>query len=217
MRQPDKISLLIIDAHAMFVEGLSALLTESNRFEIAGICLDATAGLQAFKDLTPHIILISDSIEGIHIINTIHEIRLFQREARIVVLGECMRDFIVIEALRAGVVGYIAKHNSFSSLERALYQIHQGQSFFCERVSQILARELLNNGSEISSKALYNRLTVREREVLISLLDGKSIIQIANTLNISRKTVTTHKSKIFQKFNVTNMVDLVRIGAELGL
>lgn len=217
MRRLDAFSLLIIDPQVMFVEGLRALLNQTDRCEVIGMYTDNSAGLLAYKDLQPEIVLISDSVSGIHIINTIHEIRLYDTAAKIAVLGDCLNNFIVIEALKAGVMGYLSKHNAFSTLERALMMIHQGQPFFCERVSQILAKQLVQGSSETSMKAQFDRLTIREKEIMIALLNGRSISQVADSLNISRKTVTTHKSKIYQKLNVTNMVELVRLGAELGL
>ena len=217
MRRLDSFSLLIIDPQVMFVEGLCTLLNQSDHCEVLGTCIDTSAGLPTFKDLRPEIVLISDSVTGIHIINTIHEIRLFDPKAKIVVLGDCLNEFIVIEALKAGVMGYLSKRNAFSTLDRALMMVHQGQPYYCERVSQILALQLVQGDTEVSSKVRFDRLTIREKEIMIDLLNGRSISEVAESLNISRKTVTTHKSKIYQKLSVTNMVELVRFGAELGL
>ncbi|MCK5156603.1 MAG: response regulator transcription factor, partial [Spirochaetales bacterium] len=162
------------------------------------------------------ITIISDCMSNLHSIALVQEIKLHNKNAKILILAAQLSDFTVIETIKAGVMGFISRTNDFQVLKKALIKIYHNQPYFCDSVSQILARNLTVDDNPSSLKAIFKKLTNREKEIMISLLDGMSINDIANSLHISRKTVTTHKSKVYRKFNITNTIEFVKVGNELG-
>lgn len=210
------VSVMLIDGHQMFNEGLVALLSPIPTLSIVGVFASGKAGLQAYKEQCADIVIIGDEFEDMHMITLVQELRLFDSQVRILVLASRLHDFTILETIRSGASGYVSKTNSFHLLEKALLKISQGQTFYCDRVSQVLARHVLGDHDASNIRSQFNRLTQREREIMIALLGGIAIQDIALTLGISRKTVTSHKSKIFEKLGAKNMVEFVRIGTELG-
>ncbi len=211
-----KVSLILIDSHMLFLEGLQALLQAEKTFDIISLHTDTNEGLLAFKEHQPDIVILSDCIAGMSIITMAQEILLLNRSAKIIILAGEIQEFIVLETIKAGVTGFLSRCNSFHVVLKAIQRVVDNQTYYCDQVSQILAHSIINGKDESSVQGIFNRLTNREKEIMIALLDGRSINSIAGFLHISRKTVTTHKSKIFRKFNITNIVELVRIGNELG-
>ncbi len=213
----DSVTLLLIDPHQLFMDGLISLLERKQSFEIVGAFTNPSSGLHAYKKLQPQITIISDCFPDMHTVTLIQEIKLFRKQAKVIVLAGKLQDFMVLESIKSGVDGFIARSSGFHILEKALEKIINSESYYCDMVSQILAKSLLSRTENTTgNNYLLSILTNREKEVMIALLEGMSISSIAVSLNISRKTVATHKSKIFKKFNITSLIDLVRIGNELG-
>ena len=211
----NKISLLLIDMQILFIEGLTSLLTPT-QFEIIGAFTDPIEGLQAFKKLLPDITIISECMSNFNTITLVQEMILYNKQAKILILATKLSDFTVIETIKVGVMGFISRTNSIKILEKALLNIYHNQPYYCDLVSQILARNLTVDKNPTSHIDIFKKLTNREKEIMIALLDGMSINDIANSLHISRKTVTTHKSKVYKKFNLNNMIEFVKLGNELG-
>ena len=210
------VSVMLIDGHKMFNEGLVALISPIPTLSIVGVYASGKEGLQAYKQQCADIVIIGDDFDDMHMITLVQELRLYDRQARILVLASVLHDFTILETIRTGAIGYVSKTNSFHLLEKALLKISQDQTFYCDRVSQVLARHVLGEHHGSSLRAQFNKLTQREREIMIALLNGVAIQDISHTLGISRKTVTSHKSKIFEKLGVKNMVEFVKMGTELG-
>lgn len=210
------VSLMIIDSHHMFNDGLVALLSPIPTLTILGVFTSAKLGLQAYKQQRSDIVIIGDDLEDMHMITLVQELKLYDKEVKVLVLASLLHDFTILEAIKVGVTGYVSKTNSFHLLEKALLKISKHQSFYCDKISQVLATYVLGESRDTAAQSRYAKLTQREREIMIALLTGVAIQEIAQTLGISRKTVTSHKSKIYDKLGVRNMVEFVKIGTELG-
>jgi DNA-binding NarL/FixJ family response regulator len=146
----DSTTLLLIDPHQLFIDGLVSLLERKKEFEIIGAYTNPATGLHAYKKLQPQVTIISDCFPDMHTVTLIQEMKLFRKQAKVIVLAGKLQDFMVLESIKSGADGFIARSSGFHILEKALGKIINDESYYCDMVSQILAKSLLSgneNGS----------------------------------------------------------------------
>lgn len=203
----DKIHLVIADDHALFREGLAAILSAESDIEVVGQGADAREAEQLARDLLPDIILLDLDMPG----SGLEAARQIADECpvtRIVVLTASEDDDHLLKALKAGARAYILKGVAARELVRILRAVMAGESY----VPPALAVALLQEMSQTSpaQKAAANpidALTERERQILELLAGGMSNKEIGSTLFLTEKTVKHYMTNILQKLQVRNRVE----------
>jgi len=152
----DSTTLLLIDPHQLFIDGLVSLLERKKEFEIIGAYTNPATGLHAYKKLQPQVTIISDCFPDMHTVTLIQEMKLFRKQAKVIVLAGKLQDFMVLESIKSGADGFIARSSGFHILEKALGKIINDESYYCDMVSQILAKSLLS-GNENKSSNTYSQ------------------------------------------------------------
>lgn len=199
-----KITVLLVDDHAIVREGYRALLTKQPGLEIVADAVDGNQAYQQYKLHTPDVTIMDLSLPGQSGVETIARIKQRDPGAKILVFTMHQNPRFAVQAIRAGALGYVTKSSPPEVLLKAIYEVNSGRRTMSPDVAQALALE--KTGHET---AALETLTTREFEILRLLAAGKSREEIAQILNISPKTVSNCHYLIKSKLGVTSDIGLV--------
>jgi DNA-binding NarL/FixJ family response regulator len=202
------ISVLLVEDHKIVREGLKAMLALESDLHVVGEAPDGNAAVRLAKEKTPDVVVMDLSLPGLNGVDATAAIVAACPATRVLVLSMYGGPEHVRPAVRAGASGYLVKGTGVSELVSGIRAIARGEPWFSHGIAAILLRE--EDGGAGS-------LTPREREVLRYVAEGLSSAEIARTLDLSVKTVESHRSRIMTKLDVTNAAGLVREAIRLGL
>jgi len=210
-----KIKVLIVDDHAMFRQGIRALLEGYEDVEIVG---EATEGMEAIEkvlQLAPQVVLMDIAMPVMGGLEATRRIQKESPNTKVLVLTQYEDSEYILSLLRAGAKGYISKTATASELISAIHTVHQGESYLYPSATTTLIEEYLTRvGGE---KNEYERLTDREREILQLVAEGRTNREIADRLFISIKTVLRHRTNVMEKLGFHNRTELIKYAISKGL
>jgi len=206
------ISILLVDDHAIVREGYRALLAKQPGLRVAAEAADAAQAYRLFKEYSPDVVVTDLSLPGSSGLDLIGRIKQRCAEAKILVFSMHQNPSFAVQASRAGALGYVTKSSAPEVLLRAIHEVHAGRHTLSADIAQALALEKL--GGE---RMALETLTVREFEILRLLVEARSIDDIAQTLNISPKTVCNCHYLIKRKLGVTSDIELTRLAIRLNV
>ena len=212
-------TVLIVDDHPLFREGLKSLLARHSGFEVIGEAGNGSKGLKKAKKLRPDLVIMDISLPDQSGIEVTSKIRSLLPETRVIVLSMHTKIDYITEAFRKGATGYVVKESATEKLMECLELVSKGEYFVDSSLSHRVVKSLLESDEKerkITDDG-YNTLTPREQQVMRLLAEGHSTKQIAEKLFISPKTVENHRSNIMSKLEVHTIMELVRYAARLGL
>lgn len=204
------IKILIVDDHSVVRQGLRMFLNLEPEFEIVGEAIDGADALKKVAALDPDVVLMDLLMPVMGGIQAIEIIKRDYPEIEVIALTSVLDDRTVVNAIRAGAIGYLLKDTEADELIRSIKAAALGQVQLSPKVAVRLMRE-------ISAPESPEKLTERETEVLRLLAEGKSNRGIAAELFISETTVKTHVSNIFQKLGVPSRTQAALYAIRIGL
>jgi DNA-binding NarL/FixJ family response regulator len=208
----EKIRLILADDHPLIREGFRSLLGRNKSFEIVSEVENGRELVESAKQLSPDIVLADISMPHINGIEAMAEILKHDDSIRFIILTMHEEREYIMNALQAGARGYILKNVDAPELEKAILTIYKGGKYFSPAVTSILAESVIKP----SQKELLD-ITPREKEVLSLVANGYSTKQIADSLNISIRTVESHRINMLKKMKVSNSAELIRKCIELQI
>ena len=214
-----KKTILIIDDHPLYREGLKSIIGRDDRFEVIGEAGNGREGLQIARKLKPDLVVVDISLPDTSGIQLTRDIRSLLSEARIIIVSMHSKIDYIAEAFQAGATGYVVKESASDRLIQGLESVASGEYFLDSSISHQVVENLLKfpiKEAKITN-ADYASLTRREQEVMRLLAEGFSAKEIAVKLFISPKTVENHRSNIMNKLGLHSTMELVRYAARLGL
>lgn len=209
-------TVLIVDSQPIFREGLAAALVRDGGFEIVGEAAGATAACELAESLQPAVISIDVALAGESGIGVAREVMRRAPSTRILVITEHLGEQYVVQALAAGVRGYVGKEQPVADVVRALRLVAQGESCLSPTISRYVLDQFVRMHSTGRSGPLL-ALTPRERDIFDLTVRGTPAELIARRLGISRRTVDTHRTRVMRKLEVHSVADLVRLASRLGV
>jgi len=197
---PEQIRVLVVDDHAVVRQGLRALLELQDGIEVVGDAADGDEGVDAATQLRPDVILMDLVMRRLDGVSAMRLLRERLPETRVIVLTSFLDDDKLLPALRAGAAGYLLKNAEPQEVVRAVRTAHAGQAV----LDPVVAARLVETLASDDRGDPIDRLTPREREVLVLIGRGFPNKRIALELGLSEKTVKTHVGHVLAKLGVSD-------------
>ena len=209
-------TVMIVDDHKMFREGLRARLEREPDFAVVGEAATASEALALMPQATPAIVLLDIRMPGGSGIELARDLRRAWPEVKIVVLSAYDFEQYVRALGRIGIEGYLLKDESQETLIQALREIAQGRAVLPPRIASTVMRTYRGSSARRTPHPTWD-LTVREIEIVEYIHEGLRNAEIAERLKISHRTVESHVSSIMAKLGAGSRVEAVRIAVERGV
>jgi DNA-binding NarL/FixJ family response regulator len=209
-----KTRVLIADDHALMREGLKAILSTAPDIEVVAEATDGRAALRLIAEVHPDLVLMDISMPGMNGIEALHVMCERHAEVRVIMLSMHSDAEHVTRALNAGAHGYVLKDAAGTELLNAIRTVRAGQNYLSPAVQHVIRRA--RAGPHASGSALAT-LSMRERQVLQLVAEGKSSAEIAALVHLSPKTVETYRSRIMKKLGLRDLTALVRFALKHGI
>jgi DNA-binding NarL/FixJ family response regulator len=215
----EKITVLIVDDHPFFREGLRSILAKQSTYELVGEAGSGEEGLRKTRNLRPDLVIMDIGLPDISGLEVTRKIRELLLDTRVVILSMHLKIDYIVKAFRAGATGYITKESATERLLECLESVCKGEYFMDPSLSHAVVENLMKlPADEVSvNDEGYDALTRREKEVMCLLAEGLSTKEIAEKLFISRKTVENYRSNILSKLDLHSTVELFRYAVKFGL
>lgn len=212
------IRVVLADDHTLVRAGIGILLREMDGIEVVGEAGDGVALLEVVAACRPDIVLLDIGMPRMSGLEAVPQLAKIDASIRAVILSIHHAEEYVIEALRAGAVGYLLKDAAVSELEIAVRAVARGEKYLSPAVSQTVVDNYVDRYATKVADTLA-LLTPREREVLQLVAGGLTSKEIAQQLGISYRTVEVHRMHLMRRLNVHDVTALVRfaVGASLLL
>ena len=205
------IRIVLADDHALVRQGLKSLL-EREGFLVVGEASDGQEVPHHVRSLQPDIVVMDITMPIFNGLHAARELTQSYPETKTILLTQHDEDQYVSEALEAGVQGYVLKSQVASDLLQAIQQVSRGQVYLSPGVSRAVMDAYRNK-----SKKSGDRLTLRERQVLQLIAEGKSTKDIASLLGIGVKTAESHRTRLMQKLDIHETASLVLYAVRHGI
>lgn len=212
MTRAGKIRILLVDDHPIVREGYRRLLERHDGLSVVGEAADGAEAYIRYKELEPDIVIMDISMPGQSGIEAVRHIRQWAPDARILIFSMHQNNAFAVQATQAGAKGYVTKSSPPQVLVDAVFEIMRGRTVLSADISAELASNQMNE-----NKSAVSDLNPREFEILCLLAAAKTPADIAQTLNLSLKTVSNYHSQIKSKLGARSDVDLVRLALQLKL
>ena len=214
-----KNSVLIVDDHTLFREGLKSIIASSRQYEVVGEAGTGQEAIDLVRQLSPDLILLDVSLPDGSGLELIGDLTRCCKKSRILIVSMHAKIDYIVKAFQAGAIGYLAKGSAAEKLLQGMEHVLRGDYFMDTSVSQQVVKKLVGLAPKeaLTTGSNYDALTAREQEVMVLLAEGLSVSQAAEKLFISPKTIENHRSNIMRKLGIHKTIDLVRTAARLGL
>ncbi len=204
--------IILADDHMLVRQGLKRILDGAGDLEVIGEAGDGLELLDLLNHSNPDMVILDVSMPRLRGIEAIHEIKTMQPEVSVLMLTMHKdREYLYL-ALSAGAKGYLLKEDADRDLFSAIQKIRQGRTYVSPNLSEDMVDELVQfrkrNGKRTSFE--IDSLTIREREVVKLIAEGRSSKEIADLLCISVRTVDNHRANIMEKLKLKKAADLVK-------
>ena len=207
------IKILIADAHPIVRMGLSMVVNSAEEFQLQDVVATTTQLFTAVEKQTPDIVILEMDIPEINGIATVRKLKEINPNIKVLIFSSQSETVYALSAIRAGACGYLSKTARIDQILTALTQLKEGKIYLTHALSEQLKKE--KSGDK--EKSAFRKLSSREIEVLKLLASGKKNKEVAGGLDINEKTVSTYKSRLMKKLNVTNIVDMLQHAKALQL
>lgn len=213
----EKIRVMIADDHAVVRQGIRNVLEQVEGLEVVGEAGDGDKALDLARELRPDVVLLDVTMPGRTGLEVTRELRADELESGVLILSMHDDPEYVLQAVRAGADGYVLKDVTPAELRKAIQTVHEGREYFAERVTHQLSVGLRAELEREQRKSRLESLTARETEVLVLVADGLTNREIAEKLEISPRTVETHRERLMTKLRIRTVAGLTRFVVEEGL
>ena len=207
------IRIVMADDHAIVREGLKRIVSELPDMQLVGEAADGTQVLKCVRELEFDLLVLDLSMPGRSGMELIKQIRSEKPRLRMLVLSMHQEQQYAVRAIKSGANGYLNKESATDQLAQAIRKIAGGGAYVTPEVAEQLAMGAMPDAQTLPHQSLSDR----EFEVFRQIVAGVSVTDIASALNLSVKTISTHKSHLMHKMGLNNPSELVRYALQHGL
>lgn len=212
-----KTRILLADDHVVMRSGLRMILEKQNDLEVVGEADDGRQAVALAESLHPDVAVIDVSMPNLNGIDAAKQISANRPQTAIVILSMNSDETYVLRALKSGAKAYLLKDSAEADLIAAVRAVRDGKSYFSPAVSRTLLEDYTRQIRQRGIEDSYELLSVREREILQLIAEGKSNKEVGSFLNISLHTVETHRAHILQKLNLHSVPELILYAVRKGI
>jgi DNA-binding NarL/FixJ family response regulator len=204
--------VVLADDHALVRDGLRAVLAREADIQVVGEAADGRDALRVVDTAKPDVVVLDLSMPLLNGLDVARQLVARDRGPRTILMTVHDEDRYVLQAVRAGVRGYVLKKQAAADLVRAIRDVAGGHVYLSPGVGAAVAEAIRTGGPGPDE-----RLTAREREVLQLVAEGKTTKEIAAILSVSVKTADAHRTRLMQKLDIHDIASLTRCAIRLGL
>lgn len=210
------IRIVVADDHKLVREGLHSMLEKQQDMEVVAETDDGRTTVQQVQKLSPNVVIMDVSMRGLNGIEATRQIVARTPHVKVLALSIHSDKQFVVGMLSAGASGYLLKDSGFGELTDAIRIVASNQTYLSPRIAGIVTEDFVNRLTKPDT-SVYSILTSREREVLQLIAEGKSTKQTASQLNVSVKTIESHRKKIMEKVEINSVAELTKYAIREGL
>ncbi len=211
MSETNNIRVLLVDDHPVIRDGYSRLLDNTSDIKVIGEAESGEEAYQMYLDLQPDVMVLDINMPGNGGMEALRRVRVRDVRARVLIFSMHDSQVMVARALEAGAMGYLTKRSAPSQMVEAIRTVNSGKPYF----DTTLLPELV--AMKVSEPDPVRALSQREFQVFRLLAEGMTVVEIAETLCISPKTVGVHQTHIMNKLGLKNAAQLARLAIRCGV
>jgi DNA-binding NarL/FixJ family response regulator len=208
------VSVMLADDHAVVRDGLRALLEGGNDLQVVGVAGNGREAVAEALRLRPDIVIMDIAMSELDGVEATRRIVERCPETRVLILSMYLSAEHIYRALQAGAQGYVLKESAGEEVVEAIRAVRAGKRYLSHRITETVIDDYLREGTNVSP---LDSLSLRERDVLQMVVEGRTNAVIAQVLSLSPKTVETYRARIMKKLKVKDTVELVKFSMRHGL
>lgn len=210
------IKIVIVDDHQIVRDGLRALLEKNDGFEVIGEAGDGRQALELIDRVTPDVCIMDVTMRGLNGVDATYRLLSDHPEIKIIGLSMHSDPQMVSSMLDAGAAGYVPKESAFEEIAAAVQAVMGGECYLSDGLTSGVLKYYKGQRERAAANG-HPVLTSREREVLQLIAEGRKTTQIAEDLQVSVKTVESHRKNIMRKLDVHSVAQLTKYALRHGL
>ena len=214
------IRVVLADDHVFVRDGIKSLLENEANIEVVGEAIDGADALEVVAASKPDLLIVDIRMPNLTGIEVVEKLRGENNNVKIIMLSMHESEEYVLKSIKAGADGYLLKGSSKEEFLKALHTVAAGGKYFSGDISSILISQLTNSSTSLEPKQSLSEemmITKREKEILTLLLSGKGNKEIAEALDISKRTAEVHRFNLMKKLKVKNLMELSNKASEYSL
>ena len=211
------IRILLADDHAVVRDGLRFLLAAQSDLEEIGDAANGREAVHRVAEQCPDVAILDIAMPELNGIEALRQIHTICPDTQVIILSMYATTKHILQALQAGARGYLLKESAGSEVVEAVRAVHSGRRHLSEKISDKVIDDFARLSEADQVEEPLARLSLREREVLQLVVEGKSSGEIANILSLSVSTVDTYRSRLMQKLGLGDVPSLVKFAIQQGL
>lgn len=208
------IRVFIVDDHPLVRQGLAQIIDSQEDLEICGEAEDSSTAMRGIDSTKPDVIIVDISLQGNNGLELIKNVKAVHENLPILVFSMHDESIYAQRALRAGAKAYVMKKESSEKIVEAIRKILKGEIYVSPRVADQVLHQIVNGPNNNAAASPVDRLTDRELEVVQLIGRGLSTREIAESLNLSVKTIESHRAHVKEKLNLRNATELVQFSVQ---
>ena len=208
------VRILIVDDHTLVRAGIKMLLATIPNVEVVAEASDGGEALPLVERFRPQVVLMDIAMKSLNGLDTTAKITAAYPDVRVLILSMHANEEYVLQALRAGAAGYLLKEAATAELEIALQAVSRGETYLSPPVSRAVVDGYVQR---IAERPPNDGLTPRQREILRLIAKGLGTKEIAYQLDLSVKTIETHRAMVMERLGIRDVAGLTRYAIRAGL
>jgi DNA-binding NarL/FixJ family response regulator len=205
-----KIRVFLTDDHTLFRQAMRKLIASEPDLDVVGEASNGGDAVTSAAELRPDVVLMDIGMTGMSSFEATRQIRKDHAETRVIFLSMYDDEDYLAESVEVGGSGYILKESPAEQLLMAIREVHAGGNYLSPKLISRLVDGFRTQSKTTARQPRWGTLTQREREILKLLAEGKSVKEIANSFDLSVKTVEAHKFNLMRKLDIHNKAQLVQ-------
>ncbi|WP_336368239.1 UvrY/SirA/GacA family response regulator transcription factor [Marinobacter sp. C2H3] len=212
------IRVLVVDDHELVRSGITRMLADNPDIDVIGQVASGEEAIEAVRKNPPDIVLMDIRMPGIGGLEATRRILRIDDAIRVIVVTACADDPYPTRVMQSGASAYITKGADIKEMVRAIRMAHSGQRYISPEIAQKMAlKQISGDGAEDGELSKFERLSEREMQIAMMVVDCQKVQDISDKLCLSPKTVNSYRYRIFEKLEISSDVELALMAVRLGL